>query len=352
MDRASATPRAIGVPFAQAVDGQLAETQGDLFSAAGYSPYANRWPRSGICLHGLYFARPTSVPRTNETGYSSSPSMPLLLSPTANLAINGGSQPMAKRRAGGHGPTLADQLEHEIPVLPTPRTTDRGALDRPSPATLRGTHGRDLAPTVGALLPTPSAAVVNDGETVASWEARQARLLAKGYNGNGMGTPLTVAVARLLPTPAAREVKGPGTGTPGRVRADGRVRTDRDATLGLAIGALTAGPGGNGATNPDGGTPRGGRACRLPRGPGPTTPATPGGRLLPTPQAHDKQGPKTAAQQEAGRARGLESRGRRHGVSNLNETALRLTGSSTPPPSPGGRPSSDGGPLTLFDLPS
>jgi len=41
-------------------------------------------------------------------------SAPLLLTPTANLGRNGGSQPPDKRRAGGHGPTLADQVEWEI----------------------------------------------------------------------------------------------------------------------------------------------------------------------------------------------------------------------------------------------
>lgn len=50
----------------------------------------------------------------------------MLLTPTANLASNGGSQPMAKRKAGGHGPTLADQLEWELPIslLPTPVAND------------------------------------------------------------------------------------------------------------------------------------------------------------------------------------------------------------------------------------
>ena len=38
--------------------------------------------------------------------------LPLLKTPTAQLAVNGGSQDPAKRRAGGHGPTLADQLEN------------------------------------------------------------------------------------------------------------------------------------------------------------------------------------------------------------------------------------------------
>lgn len=36
----------------------------------------------------------------------------LFRTPTAQLAINGGSQHPDKRRAGGHGPTLADEVEH------------------------------------------------------------------------------------------------------------------------------------------------------------------------------------------------------------------------------------------------
>ena len=45
----------------------------------------------------------------------------LLKTPTAQLAVNGGSQHPDKRRAGGHGPTLADQVEH---LLPTPTAMD------------------------------------------------------------------------------------------------------------------------------------------------------------------------------------------------------------------------------------
>ena len=47
----------------------------------------------------------------------------------------------------------------------------------------------------------------NDGESLASWQARRARQKALGRNGNGMGTPLAVAV-RLLPTPAAGDARG------------------------------------------------------------------------------------------------------------------------------------------------
>lgn len=44
---------------------------------------------------------------------------PLLLTPTANLGTNGGARPPETRRAGGHGPTLADQVVYR----PQPRET-------------------------------------------------------------------------------------------------------------------------------------------------------------------------------------------------------------------------------------
>ena len=43
--------------------------------------------------------------------------LPLFRTPTSQLAVNGGSQHPDKRKAGGHGPTLADEVEH---LLPTP----------------------------------------------------------------------------------------------------------------------------------------------------------------------------------------------------------------------------------------
>jgi len=58
----------------------------------------------------------------------------------------------------------------------------------------------------GLSWPTPSGAVVNDGETLESWEARKQRNLEKHCNGNGMGTPLTIAV-KQWGTPAANDHK-------------------------------------------------------------------------------------------------------------------------------------------------
>jgi DNA (cytosine-5)-methyltransferase 1 len=47
----------------------------------------------------------------------------LLKTPTSQLAENGGSQHPDKRKEGGHGPTLADEVEH---LLPTPGVAGGG----------------------------------------------------------------------------------------------------------------------------------------------------------------------------------------------------------------------------------
>lgn len=56
-----------------------------------------------------------------RAGFSTKPNERLLKTPTAQLAVNGGSQHPDKRKAGGHGPTLADEVEH---LLPTPKAGD------------------------------------------------------------------------------------------------------------------------------------------------------------------------------------------------------------------------------------
>ncbi|WP_269858013.1 hypothetical protein [Streptomyces sp. RPT161] len=56
-------------------------------------------------------------------GPSSLPGPPidLLKTPTSNLGTNGGSQHPNKRKQGGHGPSLADEVEW---LLPTPKASD------------------------------------------------------------------------------------------------------------------------------------------------------------------------------------------------------------------------------------
>jgi DNA (cytosine-5)-methyltransferase 1 len=58
-----------------------------------------------------------------------------------------------------------------------------------------------------ALLPTPAAMNPNDGEDVENWEARRLRTKARVGNGNGFGTPLSIA-AQLLPTPSVADATG------------------------------------------------------------------------------------------------------------------------------------------------
>lgn len=86
-------------------------------------------------------------------------------------STRGGPQSGAKRLEGGHTMNLQDQVQD---------------------------FGR---------WPTPDANVMNDGEGPETFFARQARVKAKGINGNGMGMPLTIA-ATTWPTPAARDWKG------------------------------------------------------------------------------------------------------------------------------------------------
>ena len=99
----------------------------------------------------------------------------------------------------------SSEPDRTSPLLwPTARTADerdgRGAVligngyYRPSKALESGELvGQANLADVAQMWPTASASVANDGETLESWKARQQRNIEKHYNGNGMGTPLTVA---------------------------------------------------------------------------------------------------------------------------------------------------------------
>jgi DNA (cytosine-5)-methyltransferase 1 len=154
----------------------------------------------------------------------------------------GWTAPFAVADGGGWSAGAGDLFDDAPPVRRWPRS---GAWDtaaawaRPLWAARTGAPSRR-----GTLFPSPAASTPNDGESLASWEARRDRLAALGYNGNGMGTPLAIAVQRLgprsLPTPAARDVKGGGNAV-GRVRPNGRVRGFEDLTLPEAAERAAAG---------------------------------------------------------------------------------------------------------------
>lgn len=64
----------------------------------------------------------------------------------------------------------------------------------------RQKSGRRISESDCSPWPTPSACIANDGEQPATWLARADTLKAKHGNGNGAGTPLTIA-SLMWPTP-------------------------------------------------------------------------------------------------------------------------------------------------------
>ena len=76
------------------------------------------WPTSATASPGGLFQQP---PLEHPIDAIDGGHLLILKTPTANLATNWGSQHPDKRRAGGHGPTLADEVEH---LLPTPTARD------------------------------------------------------------------------------------------------------------------------------------------------------------------------------------------------------------------------------------
>lgn len=187
------------------------------------TPSSPTLPPSGSMRSGALYARRRSALPTPAAAYSSSPGMPtprardwkgpgypddlpstvtLLKTPTANLAINGGSQHPTKRKENGHGPTLADEVEH---LLPTPTATPYGNNQSDSPGAAVRPSLNSLAPT---LLPTPAA---SDSRDTANF-----RPDGTPY-GQGYGPTLTDASRLLLPSPPAPPADA---GSPSTTQAD------------------------------------------------------------------------------------------------------------------------------------
>jgi hypothetical protein len=185
---------------------------------SGSDEYSGTWPPSGMTRGGCAYGLPMWEHPTGGRG-----SLLLLKTPTAQLAVNGGSQHPNKRKAGGHGPTLADEVEH---LLPTPRATRGGS-----------------ATETTYLLPTPRA---TDGTKGGPNQ--------RGSSGDLM---LPSAVVQLLPTPLASDA-GPRGGTTGFGL--------RDWSRAMAVGATTPPPSSGGNESSDG---------QLPLLPSPAAPGSP-----------------------------------------------------------------------------
>jgi hypothetical protein len=109
----------------------------------------------------------------------------LLKTPTSNLGVNGGSQHPDKRKSGGHGPNLADEVEH---LLPTPLASD-GA--KGSPKQRHGNGDRTLPSIAASLLPP----LPGTGPAPSRPQGRRTS------RSRGAGTP--------LPSPDGRPSPGP-----------------------------------------------------------------------------------------------------------------------------------------------
>jgi hypothetical protein len=133
---------------------------------------------------------------TNRAGMEPSPAVGALLkTPTAQLAVNGGSQHPDKRRAGGHGPTLADQVEHAL--LPTPDATHGRKTTR---------TGLLLPGVVESLLPTPRATDGTKGGPNQRGSSGDL-MLPSAASGDLMlpSAVLSLGASPLLPTPMAAD---------------------------------------------------------------------------------------------------------------------------------------------------
>lgn len=120
-------------------------------------------PRAGMMRSGTAYPLPPSAPLTAGIGSLSSPGAETWPTPTASEDSATGNW------SGNNRDTWRPSLR--LRVLGAP-----------------------------AMWPTPDASAAQVGEQPATWRARQQKMAAKGYNANGCGTPLGMAV-KLWPTP-------------------------------------------------------------------------------------------------------------------------------------------------------
>jgi hypothetical protein len=314
--------------------------------------------------------RETAAARHHNNGFglTLAQATVLLRTPTAQLAVNGGSQHPDRRKAGGHGPTLADEVEH---LLPTPQAHD--AASPKTPEQIKASRARqpkrvggggpgfgNLNEKVMDLLPTPDA--------------------THGRKTSRTSLLLPGVAETLLPTPNASDGKG-SSGSQRRPR-DGQARPLSDVDLPEAIALLPTPQAADnrrgadvemGGTRPSGAKRSNGLVTAAALLPTPRTTDRPSmkpspssttgkhgrdlaptiGSLLPTPAAGDSK---------ASGSRNLPGSNAHPGVSltdavvtGNSSTPRRSSGDRTSPRSAAGKRSSDGqlpGQLSLDELAS
>jgi hypothetical protein len=135
-----------------------------------------------------------------------------LKTPTANLGSNGGSQHPVKRKAGGHGPTLADEIEH---LLPTPTASDG---TKGSPNQKQGDGSLTLASTA-ATLTAASTPTKTAPQPQSAGLPPTGKPTATGHDATG-----AEEIKLLLPTPTSSDANG-GAGTTPKRKGGMNLRT-------------------------------------------------------------------------------------------------------------------------------
>jgi hypothetical protein len=165
--------------------------------------FSETWPSSGTTRNGQAYAQPTSAPRTDDSASSYAPLTDDDLLPTPGVAGGGKQIPEDATWSGkaaykADGTKVQVHLDRVELLLATPNHRDYKG-----PPSGAWSEQASLPRDVLNLLPTPNASVSQDGESFETWEVRRQAALEKGYNGNGIGMPLTIAV-KLLPTPRSQ----------------------------------------------------------------------------------------------------------------------------------------------------
>lgn len=122
---------------------------------------------------------------------------------------------------------------------PTPASQNADAGPNP-----RGNVGERFTLQTAAGLAgwsTPDASAINDGESLESFEARRAKLKAKGINGNGAGMPLAIS-AQLAGWPTPDSSHHGNIGPEKALLRMARKGAEKQATNLDDVAALTPGP--------------------------------------------------------------------------------------------------------------